>query len=150
MAEDVIVLLDLLGWTRSRSLHLVGVSMGGMCVPNFVTLLVLNVTPRISLELCDRIHDRIASLTLAVTSRGYGPFWNLPSVGTYVIDKEHLQLMCPSGKASTPSCPSSLLRTARNSFSRIWSWCGCGYDSMFFAHFHTQLPTQLARGDTRR
>ncbi|EOR00935.1 hypothetical protein E3P92_00369 [Wallemia ichthyophaga] len=63
MAEDVIVLLDLLGWTNSRSLHLVGVSMGGM----------------ISLELCHRIHERIASLTLAVTSRGYGPFWNLPS-----------------------------------------------------------------------
>ncbi|TIA87947.1 hypothetical protein E3P99_02880 [Wallemia hederae] len=73
MAEDVIVLLDLLGWTRSRSLHLVGVSMGG-------------IGARISLELCDRIHDRIASLTLAVTSRGYGPFWNLPSwKGIYTL-----------------------------------------------------------------
>ncbi|TIC28286.1 alpha/beta-hydrolase [Wallemia mellicola] len=70
MAEDVIALLDLLGWTGSRSLHLVGVSMGGM----------------ISLELCDRIHDRIASLTLAVTSRGYGPYWNLPSwKGIYTL-----------------------------------------------------------------
>ena len=30
MAEDVIVLLDFLGWTEKRSLHLVGLSLGGM------------------------------------------------------------------------------------------------------------------------
>ena len=30
MAEDVIVLLDFLGWTEKRSLHLVGQSLGGM------------------------------------------------------------------------------------------------------------------------
>jgi hypothetical protein len=30
MAEDVIVLLDFVGWTEERSLHIVGVSLGGM------------------------------------------------------------------------------------------------------------------------
>jgi pimeloyl-ACP methyl ester carboxylesterase len=30
MAEDVIVLLDFLGWTEKRSLHSVGLSLGGM------------------------------------------------------------------------------------------------------------------------
>ena len=30
LAEDVIVLLDFLGWTEKRSLHLVGQSLGGM------------------------------------------------------------------------------------------------------------------------
>jgi predicted alpha/beta-fold hydrolase len=30
MAEDVIVLLEWLGWTAKRDLHVVGISLGGM------------------------------------------------------------------------------------------------------------------------
>ena len=30
MAEDVICLLDYLGWTGERSVHVVGISLGGM------------------------------------------------------------------------------------------------------------------------
>lgn len=30
MAEDVIELLDYLGWTRDRELNVVGISLGGM------------------------------------------------------------------------------------------------------------------------
>jgi pimeloyl-ACP methyl ester carboxylesterase len=30
MAEDIIVLLDYLGWTAKRDLHVVGISLGGM------------------------------------------------------------------------------------------------------------------------
>jgi pimeloyl-ACP methyl ester carboxylesterase len=30
MAKDVIVLLDFVGWNERRSLHVVGLSMGGM------------------------------------------------------------------------------------------------------------------------
>jgi pimeloyl-ACP methyl ester carboxylesterase len=30
MAEDIIVLLDHLGWTTLRQIHVVGVSLGGM------------------------------------------------------------------------------------------------------------------------
>ena len=30
MAEDVLALLDYLDWTEERSLHLVGMSLGGM------------------------------------------------------------------------------------------------------------------------
>jgi pimeloyl-ACP methyl ester carboxylesterase len=30
MAQDVIELLDYLGWTEKRSLHLFGLSLGGM------------------------------------------------------------------------------------------------------------------------
>ncbi|KAI0736621.1 Alpha/Beta hydrolase protein [Fomitopsis betulina] len=51
MAEDIIVLLDYVGWTAEHDLHVVGVSMGGM----------------IALELATRIPERIVSLTLAVT-----------------------------------------------------------------------------------
>lgn len=30
MAEDAIALLDTLGWTAKRSVHVVGISLGGM------------------------------------------------------------------------------------------------------------------------
>jgi pimeloyl-ACP methyl ester carboxylesterase len=30
MAEDVITLVDYLGWTKERELHIVGLSLGGM------------------------------------------------------------------------------------------------------------------------
>jgi pimeloyl-ACP methyl ester carboxylesterase len=64
MAEDVIVLLDHIGWTEQRQVHVVGVSMGGM----------------VAQELATRIPGRIASLLLSVTSAG-GRVWNnLPPV----------------------------------------------------------------------
>ncbi|CAE6515818.1 unnamed protein product [Rhizoctonia solani] len=59
MAEDTITLLDYVGWTEERQLHVVGVSMGGM----------------VAQELATRIPRRIASLVLAVTSAG-GHIWN--------------------------------------------------------------------------
>ncbi|KAI0000860.1 alpha/beta-hydrolase [Russula vinacea] len=62
MAEDVIVLLDFLGWTEKRSLHFVGLSLGGM----------------IAQELSCRIPERLISLTLAVTTAGGFPLWNIP------------------------------------------------------------------------
>ncbi|KAL5511750.1 hypothetical protein ACEPAH_4968 [Sanghuangporus vaninii] len=62
MAEDVIVLLDYIGWTEKRQVHVVGVSLGGM----------------ISMELSSRIPDRIVSLTLTVTTAGGRPWSNLP------------------------------------------------------------------------
>ncbi|PPQ86755.1 hypothetical protein CVT25_012400 [Psilocybe cyanescens] len=59
MAEDVICLLDYLGWTGDRELNVVGISLGGM----------------IAQELAYRIPHRIASLVLAVTTPG-GHIWN--------------------------------------------------------------------------
>ncbi|KAH7341826.1 Alpha/Beta hydrolase protein [Rhizoctonia solani] len=59
MAEDVITLLEHIGWTEERQLHVVGVSMGGM----------------VAQELATRIPQRIASLLLSVTSAG-GHIWN--------------------------------------------------------------------------
>ncbi|KJA21623.1 hypothetical protein HYPSUDRAFT_41738 [Hypholoma sublateritium FD-334 SS-4] len=62
MAEDVICLLDYLGWTGDRELTIVGISLGGM----------------IAQELAFRIPNRICSLVLAVTTPG-GPIWgNFP------------------------------------------------------------------------
>jgi len=62
MAEDVICLLDYLGWTANRELNIVGISLGGM----------------IAQELAYRIPNRISSLVLAVTTPG-GPIWgNFP------------------------------------------------------------------------
>ncbi|KAH9021019.1 Alpha/Beta hydrolase protein, partial [Lactarius pseudohatsudake] len=62
MAEDVIILLDFIGWTESRSVHVVGLSLGGM----------------IAQELAYRIHERFISLSLAVTSAGGLPIFNIP------------------------------------------------------------------------
>ncbi|KAF8905851.1 Alpha/Beta hydrolase protein [Gymnopilus junonius] len=59
MAEDVICLLDYLGWTEKRQLNVVGISLGGM----------------IAQELAYRIPHRISSLLLAVTTPG-GHIWN--------------------------------------------------------------------------
>ncbi|KAF8960213.1 Alpha/Beta hydrolase protein [Flammula alnicola] len=62
MAEDVICLLDYLGWTGDRELNVVGISLGGM----------------IAQELAYRIPGRISSLVLAVTTPG-GHIWgNFP------------------------------------------------------------------------
>ncbi|KAH8993391.1 alpha beta-hydrolase [Lactarius akahatsu] len=62
MAEDVIVLLDFIGWTESRSVHVVGLSMGGM----------------IALELAYRVPERFISLSLVVTTAGGLPIFNIP------------------------------------------------------------------------
>jgi pimeloyl-ACP methyl ester carboxylesterase len=62
MADDTIVLLDFVGWTERRSVHVVGLSMGGM----------------IAQELAHRIPERLISLSLAVTTAGGLPIFNLP------------------------------------------------------------------------
>ncbi|KAF8839893.1 alpha/beta-hydrolase, partial [Paxillus ammoniavirescens] len=64
MAEDVICLLNYLGWTAERDLHIVGISLGGM----------------IAQELAYRIPERVMSLSLAVTRAGGRPWGNMPSV----------------------------------------------------------------------
>jgi len=62
MAEDIIALLDYIGWTSLRQIHVVGASLGGM----------------IAQELASRVPAHIASLTLCVTSPGGMPWQNLP------------------------------------------------------------------------
>ncbi|KAH9165229.1 alpha/beta-hydrolase [Lactarius sanguifluus] len=62
MAEDAIILLDFIGWTESRSVHVVGLSLGGM----------------IAQELAYRIPERFISLSLVVTSAGGLPIFNVP------------------------------------------------------------------------
>ncbi|KAF8547196.1 alpha/beta-hydrolase [Imleria badia] len=63
MAEDILSLLNYLQWTEDRSLHVVGISLGGM----------------IAQELAYRIPNRIVSLSLIVTRAG-GTLWtNIPS-----------------------------------------------------------------------
>ncbi|KAI9465325.1 alpha beta-hydrolase [Lactarius psammicola] len=62
MAEDVVVLLDFIGWTERRSVHVVGLSLGGM----------------ITQELTYRIPERFISLGLAVTTAGGLPIFNIP------------------------------------------------------------------------
>ncbi|KIY70989.1 hypothetical protein CYLTODRAFT_473080 [Cylindrobasidium torrendii FP15055 ss-10] len=52
MATDVVALLDNVGWTEPRSVHVVGASMGGM----------------IAQELACKISERIRSLLLGVTT----------------------------------------------------------------------------------
>jgi len=63
MAEDVIALLDFVGWrTGKRDLHIVGTSLGGM----------------IAMELSTRMTSEILSLTLSVTTPGAGLLYNFP------------------------------------------------------------------------
>ncbi|KAI0374724.1 alpha/beta-hydrolase [Pilatotrama ljubarskyi] len=62
MAEDVITLLDYVGWKEPRQVHVVGVSLGGM----------------IAQELALKIPERIASLTLVVTKPGGRRYFELP------------------------------------------------------------------------
>lgn len=57
MARDVKRALDTLNWTEKKSVHLIGLSMGGM----------------ISLQLCQLIPDRIASLCLTSTCSQWLP-----------------------------------------------------------------------------
>ncbi|KAG6375904.1 alpha beta-hydrolase [Boletus reticuloceps] len=64
MAEDTLCLLDYLQWTEDRSLHVVGVSLGGM----------------IAQKLAYCIPNRIMSLSLLATRAGRGPWANTPSV----------------------------------------------------------------------
>ncbi|KAG9096082.1 hypothetical protein FRC06_009063 [Ceratobasidium sp. 370] len=76
MAEDVIVLLDHIGWTEKRQIHVVGVSMGGMVAQELATL----------------IPERIASMVLSVSSAG-GHVWNnLPPVSdpAFIMDPRAL------------------------------------------------------------
>jgi pimeloyl-ACP methyl ester carboxylesterase len=47
MAEDVIEVLDSLGWTGKRELHIVGVSLGGMIAQEMVCSLTV-LTPWLS------------------------------------------------------------------------------------------------------
>ncbi|KAI6043045.1 alpha beta-hydrolase [Pisolithus marmoratus] len=64
MANDAIVLLDFLGWTADRELHVIGASLGGM----------------IAQELAYRIPKRISSLSLVATKAGGQPWRNVPSL----------------------------------------------------------------------
>jgi pimeloyl-ACP methyl ester carboxylesterase len=82
MAEDVIVLLDFLGWTEKRSLHLVGLSLGGMIAQGALRTPIAHNFDVIWLriELSYRIPERFISLTLGVTTAGGFPLFNIPPV----------------------------------------------------------------------
>ena len=82
MAEDVIALVDYLGWTEKRSLHVVGISLGGMIAQGVSrTLLLLFPTiNKLRIELAYRIPERIVSLALASTTAGGLPLCNIPPV----------------------------------------------------------------------
>lgn len=87
MAEDAIVLLDFLGWTEKRSLHLVGQSLGGMIAQGTLRTLISpgsDITG-LRIELAYRIPERFISLTLAVTTAGGLPWWNIPPVSRVQI-----------------------------------------------------------------
>jgi pimeloyl-ACP methyl ester carboxylesterase len=43
MAEDVIVLLDYLKWTEERSVHVVGISMGGMIAQGIIVVFQIDL-----------------------------------------------------------------------------------------------------------
>ncbi|KZT74193.1 alpha/beta-hydrolase [Daedalea quercina L-15889] len=85
MADDVIVLLDYVGWTEKRDLHVVGGSMGGM----------------IALELATKIPERIVSLTLAVTRAKRTLRSAFPSV-SWVLDLTRALLLIQDPDVKIP------------------------------------------------
>jgi len=152
MADDVLTLIDYLGWGGERQLHIVGISLGGM----------------ISLELATRIPQRIASLTLFVTTAGNHPrpFANFaPSKGTrnllrtmgmknpddkvpYVLDmiypKSYLDRVNPddaNGGTFRDHQKKAFLR--RISYTRPQSLIG-SLSQMWAALFHYVSPARLA------
>lgn len=82
MAEDLITLLDYVGWTAKHDLHVVGISLGGMIAQGIYSCISENVSTDSwsSEELAYRIPGHIASLTLAVTTPGGRPWSNFPPV----------------------------------------------------------------------
>jgi pimeloyl-ACP methyl ester carboxylesterase len=88
MAADVVALLDFVGWTRRRGVHIVGISLGGMIAQGAwrpplsvsVCRCVRRADAGAGAEIAARVPERIASLVLAVTTAG-GPIWsNFPPV----------------------------------------------------------------------
>ena len=82
MAEDLIALLDFLGWTEKRSLHVVGLSLGGMIAQGALAAQISLVSDIVGsfTELTYRIPERFISLSLAVTTAGGLPIFNFPPV----------------------------------------------------------------------
>ena len=71
MARDVVVLLDYIGWTGHRELHIIGVSMGGMISQGeYVCEGTRGDSFTIIPELALKIPHRIASLSLLATKAG--------------------------------------------------------------------------------
>ena len=85
MAEDLIVLLDHIGWTEKRGVHVIGISLGGMIAQGISTLFQLlshssELMPYCTTELASKVPERVVSLTLIVTKSGGRRLLELPSV----------------------------------------------------------------------
>ena len=84
MAEDIICLLDYLQWTQDRSLHIVGISLGGMIAQGIISTNFTQSCLTPILELAYRIANRVLSLSLIVTRAGGNSWANMPSVRVHI------------------------------------------------------------------
>ena len=86
MAEDVVALLNFVGWIERRQIHVVGASLGGMIAQGtparFQLLPYLKAHIICTAELASRVPERIVSLTLIVTKSGGRRLLELPSVSS--------------------------------------------------------------------
>jgi pimeloyl-ACP methyl ester carboxylesterase len=60
MAKDIVEVVDHLGWTGKRELHIIGISMGGMIAQELVRPLNLR-----NASLADMLHPTLSSCSLA-------------------------------------------------------------------------------------
>ena len=89
MAGDCIALLDFVGWSEKRGVHVVGLSLGGMIAQGELWArrrrLIISLTSCRLTELAASIPERIASLSLVVTTPGGSPWNNAPPVGIPIV-----------------------------------------------------------------
>lgn len=96
MAQDVVALLDYVGWKEDRKVHVVGLSLGGMIAQGANYCRNEYKLLRRRSEVAFLIPERIASLTLGVTTPG-GHVWNnLPPVSIIGL----VEFMCPQSESS--------------------------------------------------
>jgi pimeloyl-ACP methyl ester carboxylesterase len=81
MARDVVEILDHIKWTQKRSIHVVGVSMGGMISQELALMIPERISSLCLVSTGPRIRNTVVSSSLNLSS--FSPFRD--SLKTYTV-----------------------------------------------------------------